>query len=75
MYLPKTGKEYYYLTLDEMTVKSVEKKKWEFDGFDITLYLMGNVFKGKKKAKENKDKVIENVKKIMREVTIWKSLS
>lgn len=75
MYLPKTGEEYYYLTLDEMTVKSVEKKKWEFDGFDITLYLMGNVFKGKKKAKENQGRVVERVNKLMREVTIWRSLS
>lgn len=72
MYLPKIGEEYYYLIIEETTVKSIEKKKWEFDGFDITLYLMGNVFKGKKKAKENKDKVIESVKKIMRNEFMWR---
>lgn len=72
MYLPKRGEKYYYLILEEMTVKSVEKKKWEFDGFDLTLYFMENVFKSKKKAKESKDKVIEGAKKIMRNEFMWR---
>lgn len=72
MYLPKRGEKYYYLILEEMTVKSVEKKKWEFDGLDLTLYFMENVFKSKKKAKESKDKVIEGAKKIMRNEFMWR---
>ncbi len=72
MYLPKRGEKYYYLILEEMTVKSVEKKKWEFNGFDLTLYFMENVFKSKKKAKESKDKVIEGAKKIMRNEFMWR---
>lgn len=75
MYLPKRGEEYYYLIIEETIVKSIAKKKWEFDGYDITLYLMGNVFKSKKKAKDKQDRVVERLHKLLREVTVWRNLS
>lgn len=70
MYLPELGEEYYYLTLDEMTVKSVEKKKWEDDYFDGSMFLLDNIFKSEIEAEENKDRVIECLKELMSEVKV-----
>lgn len=70
MYLPKIGEEYYYLTLDEKTVKSVEKKKWEDDDFDDSMFLLDNIFKSEIEAEENKDRVIECLKELMSEVKV-----
>lgn len=70
MYLPKIGEEYYYLTLDEKTVKSVEKKKWEDDDFDGSMFLLDNIFKSGIEAEENKDRVIECLKELMSEVKV-----
>ena len=70
MYLPKIGEEYYYLTLDEKTVKSVEKKKWEDDDFDDSMFLLDNIFKSEIEAEENKDRVVECLKELMSEVKV-----
>lgn len=67
---PKIGEEYYYLTLDEKTVKSVEKKKWEDDDFDGSMFLLDNIFKSGIEAEENKDRVIECLKELMSEVKV-----
>lgn len=70
MFVPKVGEEYYYLTFKGMVIEAAKKKRWEFDGFDITMFMMDNVFKSKGKAKKNKDKVIEGAKKFMSEVRV-----
>ena len=75
MYLPELGEEYYYLKVDKTTVNA-KKKKWEADNFDAAMFSINNVFKNKIEVEENKtDKLVGAMKKLMREVKTWKSLS
>ena len=75
MYLPELGEEYYYLEVDETTVNA-KKKKWKADNFDAAVFFVNNVFKNKIEVEENKtDKLVGAMKKLMRGLKTWKSLS